>query len=226
MPKIKADQPGAAARAPARGRERAPGDRPGTRAGTEQPPGRRPATTRRQLERVAIALFVERGFERTTVGDIAAAGGIGRRTFFRYFGSKNDVIWGEFDEELDRMRAAFDAAPPDAPLMQTVRQVVVASNRYGSEDLPELRLRMTLITTTPALRAHSALRYDAWRRTVAEFAARRLGQAPGDLLPSVLAGATLGVAMAAYAYWLQTGQELTALLDDALARLAFDLADP
>ncbi|HUZ10940.1 MAG TPA: mycofactocin system transcriptional regulator [Acidimicrobiales bacterium] len=218
MPNIKAVQPPAPAGAPAQ----PPGRRPAT---ADQLPGRRPATTRRQLERAAIGLFVERGFERTTVGDIAAAGGIGRRTFFRYFSSKNDVIWGEFDEELDRMRAAFEAAPTDAPLMETVRQVVVASNRYGRADLPELAQRMTLITTTPALRAHSTLRYDAWRRTVADFVARRLGQAPSDLLPSAMAGATLGVAMAAYAYWLQSGAELTALLDDALSRLAFDVAD-
>ena len=215
MPNIKAKLPaGTPPRPRPAGRRLAPGD---------PHPGRRPATTRRELERAAIGLFVERGFEQTTVDDIAAAGGIGRRTFFRYFGSKNDVIWGEFDEELDRMRAAFDAAPAAAPLMQTVRQVVVAANRYGRADLPELAQRMTLITTTPALLAHSTLRYDAWRRTVAEFVARRLGQEPGDLLPSVVAGATLGVATAAYAYWLQSGAELADLLDDALGRLALDL---
>src|SRR5579872_5890996 len=70
-------------------------------------PGRRPVTDRRRLERVAVGLFAQRGFERTTIDDIAAAAGIGRRTFFRYFGSKNDVIWGEFDAQLMHMREEF-----------------------------------------------------------------------------------------------------------------------
>ena len=48
-------------------------------------------TTRAELEQVAFELFDRQGFEGTTVGDIARAAGIGRRTFFRYFASKNDV---------------------------------------------------------------------------------------------------------------------------------------
>src|SRR5579875_1846480 len=67
-------------------------------------PGRRRVTSRAELEHVAFELFAAKGFEQTTVDDIAAAAGIGRRTFFRYFPSKNDVPWGMFELELERMR--------------------------------------------------------------------------------------------------------------------------
>jgi mycofactocin system transcriptional regulator len=196
--------------------------KPQVRAGHAHP-GRRPTTNRRELERVAIALFAEGGFDRTTVDDIARAAGIGRRTFFRYFESKNDVIWGEFDEQLARMRAAFAALPDGITLMEGIRRVVVEVNRYGRDDLTDLHRRMSLIAATPALRAHSTLRYDAWRGAVADYVARRLGQASTDLLPATVAGATLGVATAAYAHWLGGGAgaiDLPVLMASALDRLS------
>jgi len=58
---------------------------------------------------VAFGLFDRLGFEGTTVGHIARAAGIGRRTFFRYFASKNDVPWVGFEERLERMRAWLDS---------------------------------------------------------------------------------------------------------------------
>src|SRR4051812_41921439 len=63
--------------------------------------GRPPVSSRAAIERVAFTLFARQGFDETTVEDIAAAAGISRRTFFRYFASKNDVVWGEFDRGLE-----------------------------------------------------------------------------------------------------------------------------
>ena len=124
--------------------------------------GRPPSTTREEIAAVALALFAERGFEATTVDEIAAAVGVGRRTLFRYFGSKNDIAWGDFDWVMERLRDAL-AAGDGLPLMEALRDGVVESNRYPDEQLPGLRIRMTLITRTPALQAHSALRYAEWR---------------------------------------------------------------
>src|SRR5436305_12477429 len=72
--------------------------------------GRPPVTTRLEIERVAFGLFAERGFDETTVEDIAAAAGISRRTFFRYFAAKNDVVWGEFDAGLRHLAETLDTA--------------------------------------------------------------------------------------------------------------------
>ena len=71
---------------------------------TEAARGRRPATTRQDVARAALDLFARQGYDETTVDEIAAAVGVSRRTFFRYYESKPDVVWGEFDAELVRLR--------------------------------------------------------------------------------------------------------------------------
>ncbi|MFF0011466.1 mycofactocin system transcriptional regulator [Streptomyces sp. NPDC005374] len=187
--------------------------------------GRRPSTSRAQLEQHALRLFAERGFDEVTVEDIAAAAGIGRRTFFRYYPSKNDVVWGDFEAELERMRAVLAAYPEGTPTMEALREAIVDFNRLDAEQIPWHRRRMRLILEVPALQAHSTLRYAEWRRVVAEFAAERLGQEPDALRPQVIAHACLGAAVAAYAQWLrQEESDLSGFLDEALRALG-GLAD-
>jgi TetR/AcrR family transcriptional regulator, regulator of mycofactocin system len=169
---------------------------------------------------VALDLFAERGFEATTVEEIAAAVGVGRRTLFRYFESKNDIAWGDFDWVMGRLREALDEGAA-LPLMEALRRGVVESNRYPPEQLPGLRTRMTLITGSAALQAHSALRYAEWRGVVAEWAAGRLGEGPDDLRPRVLGYAALGSAMASFERWVASEDEdPIALIDAAFLALA------
>ncbi|MGX1811068.1 mycofactocin system transcriptional regulator [Nocardia sp. NPDC055321] len=184
-------------------------------------PGRRRSTTALALERAAFELFDRHGFDATTVEDIAHAAGIGRRTFFRYFDSKNDVVWGDFDAHLRTMRERFAAVAPDEHPMDALRTVVVEFNRFDPAEIPWHRDRMRLILGVPALQAHAALRYRAWRAVVADFAAERLGGPASDLVPRALAHAALGVAIAAYEHWLaDENRELTVILDEAFRNLA------
>jgi len=152
-------------------------------------PGRRRITSREELEQSAFALFAAQGFEATTVDEIAAAAGIGRRTFFRYFPSKNDIPWGEFEDELDRMRVRLKACPPEVPLMDAIRIALIDFNRVEPAQVPLHRRRMELILRVPALFAHSTLRFTAWREVVAEFVADRTGRRPGELAPQAIAHA-------------------------------------
>jgi TetR/AcrR family transcriptional regulator, regulator of mycofactocin system len=184
------------------------------------PVGRRRITSRAELEQVAFDLFDRQGFERTTIDDIASAAGIGRRTFFRYYPSKNDLAWGDFDAELARMRRRLNAAPARAPLMDAIRHAVVDFNRVAPEQIPAHRRRMELILRVPALQAHSTLRYAAWRQVIADFVAERTGLAPDALLPRTVAYAMLGVAVAAYEQWLESDDgDLCELLDTAVLEL-------
>ncbi len=184
-------------------------------------PGRRRATSRAELEQAAFALFAAQGFDATTVDEIAAAAGIGRRTFFRYFPSKNDIPWGAFEDELDRMRVRLKASPPEVPLMDAIRVALIDFNRVEPAQVPLHRRRMDLILRVPTLLAHSTLRFAAWRDVVAEFAAERTGRRPDDLAPQATAHAVLGVAIAAYEHWLNDPHaDLGALLDDAMRQLA------
>ncbi|WP_433684222.1 mycofactocin system transcriptional regulator [Nocardia sp. CA-119907] len=188
--------------------------------------GRRPSTSAIELEHAAFELFERNGFDATTVEDIAGAVGITKRTFFRYFESKNDVVWGDFSEQLRVMRDRFAGCPADQPIMDAVRTVVVDFNRFDAAELPRHRQRMRLILTVPALQAHSTLRYREWRDVVAEFAAARLGVSPQDLMPQALGYSALGVAIAAYDTWLAIPDtDLPATLDRALRGLASGFTD-
>ena len=221
--------------------DRGPGhsfvDRPDCQAdrqapsGPASPPGRgrRPTTSRAAITRVAMALFDRDGYDASTVDDIAAALGIGRRTVFRYFASKADIVWGEFDAELARLDRHLRDAPDGEPLFDCLRRAVVATNHFGAGELGELRVRIRLIESVDALVAHSAVRYAEWRRVVAVFAARRLGGEPDDLPAETLSRAALGAATAAFTCWVRRGDDnLSGDLDQAFELLArgFSLPEP
>jgi mycofactocin system transcriptional regulator len=178
------------------------------------------------VARAALDLFARQGYDDTTVDEIAAAVGISRRTFFRYFESKPDVVWGEFDAELGRLRDRLAEASDAEPLMDVLRRSVVATNRFGAGELDELRIRMVLIDTVPTLVAHSAVRYGEWCDVIAGFAAARLGGSPTDLGPQTVARAALGAAMAAFAGWARDDKcDLIAEVDRAFRMLATGFAE-
>jgi mycofactocin system transcriptional regulator len=139
--------------------------------------------------------------------DVAGAAHVGRRTLFRYFPSKNDIVWGDFNRVLERLGHHLAETAPDAPLMQAITHAAIESNRYPPDQLPELRVRMSLITAVPALQAHSMVRYADWRAVISIFAARRLGQQPGDLIPLAVGYAALGASLAAFSRWVAHPQE-------------------
>ncbi|MGP3776701.1 mycofactocin system transcriptional regulator [Streptomyces sp. SDT5-1] len=185
------------------------------------PRGGRPrATSRADLERVGFELFARQGFDATTVDDIAAAAGIARRTFFRYFASKNDLVWGDFEQQLDGLRALLTATAPDVPIMTALRAAVVDFNRFDATVVPWHRQRMRLILSVPTLQADATLRYASWRAIVTDFAADRLGLAPGDALPRLYGHTVLAAAVTAYEHWLAVPEaDLGELLDTAVRRL-------
>ena len=183
--------------------------------------GRPAATSRQDVARAALDLFARQGYDETTVDEIAAAVGISRRTFFRYYESKPDVVWGEFDAELGRLRDRLAEAPDGEPLMDVLRRSVIATNRFGAGELDELRIRMVLISTVPTLVAHSAVRYEEWCDVVAGFAAapaRRVAgrPRPPDGRPGVPRGGDGGLRLLGRG----SGNDLVAEVDRAFRLLA------
>ena len=184
------------------------------------PRGRPVATTHDEIERVAFRLFAERGYEGTTLDAIAAEIGVGRRTLFRYFESKNDIPWGQFALTLDGFRDVLAAMPDDLPLHEAVHRGVVAFNDFDPAAVPPHRDRMRLILDTPALQAHSVLKYAEWRSVIADFVARRTGTAPVDPLPETVSQVSLALALSAYTLWLRSpGPSLHERLDEAMSSL-------
>ena len=194
--------------------------------GVAQRPGRPPGTSRGAVTRTALEMFAERGFDETTVDDIADALGVSRRTLFRYFASKNDMVWGDFDRVLARLRGCLEDTKPDEPLHVALGRAVVQSNRYEDDQLPELRIRMRLITGVPALQAHSALRYAEWREVIAAWVSDRMGCRPSDLIPQTVAHAALGTSMAAFLVWVDDpASDLVANLEEAYGLLGLGLRE-
>lgn len=182
--------------------------------------GRPEATSHAQIEQAAFRLFAERGFEQTTLDDIARDVGVSRRTLFRYYASKNDIPWGQFDRTLDGLRNLLTSMPADLPLHQAVHRAVVAFNNFPADAQPPHRDRMRLILQTPALQAHSVLRYAQWRAVIASYVARQRCMGSTDLLPSTVAHVSLALAIAAYEQWLADhNRDLALLLDEAMTGL-------
>ncbi|MCR6482865.1 mycofactocin system transcriptional regulator [Amycolatopsis sp. OK19-0408] len=188
--------------------------------------GRPPGTSARELEVVALRLFSERGFHRTTVDDIAAAAGVSRRTFFRYYDAKSDVLWNEFDNEVQALQKLLADAPDELPVLDAVREAVLAANHYRAEDVPELRMRMHLINTVTELGASAVVHYDAWERAISAYVGRRTGQPADSLYPLAVGRSVLAVCRAAYERWsARADADLTVYLDAALRALAAGFTD-
>jgi AcrR family transcriptional regulator len=91
-----------------------------------QPAGlreRKKERTRAEIERVAMRLFVERGFDAVTVDEIGAAADVSHRTFYRYFSSKEDLVVRDIRDFLDEMQIAFDQRPGSEPVIESIRAV-------------------------------------------------------------------------------------------------------
>lgn len=175
--------------------------------------GRRPSTTRDEITAVAMALFAQHGFDGVSVDDIAAAAGIARRTVFRYYSSKNAIVWGDFDSHLGVMRTLLEETPDTVDTSTALRQAVLTFNDFPVDETPRHRMRMRLILEIPALQAYSMLMYTGWRDVIAQFVAKRSGTDANSLLPQTVAWTLLGVALAAYEQWLaDESSRLTTLL--------------
>ena len=151
--------------------------------------------TRARVERAALDLFTLRGFEQVTTDEVADAAGISRRTFFRYFATKADAVWGDFAAHAARLEELLAGADPAQPVLASVCAAYVEVNDYAAAELPLLRERMQLILRTPELQAHSVLRYAEWRAVIADFVARRAGVARHALLPEVVSQVSLALAL-------------------------------
>ncbi len=160
------------------------------------------ASSRAAVEKVALELFAERGFDDTPVEDIAAAAGISRRTFFRYFPTKSDVLFGEFGMLLDALGEWFADRADDAPMFEVIAEATMRFNRVHTDGPVAHRARMELILHTPALRANASLRHGEWLAVIAGYAARRMGEPVRSLGPQLAAHLSIGAANAAYDQWL------------------------
>ena len=164
--------------------------------------GRRRSTTPEHITDVALELFTARGFADVSADDVAHAAGIARRTLFRYYASKNAILWGDFDAHLAHLQELLHNVDPGVPLSQALRGALLAFNTFDQCETARHRQRMRVILETAELQAYSMTMYAGWREVIAGFVARRSDRKTTDLLPQTVAWTMLGVALSAYEHWL------------------------
>jgi len=154
---------------------------------------RKKADTREAIRAAAVELFCTHGFDATTMDAVAAAADVSVRTVFRYFPTKEDLVFADVDADLDDLRALLDARPDDEPVMSSVRAVVevLAGRMEGGRDAD---VRMApLLHDEPALRQRYLAVLDQVEETIADWARSRLDSGPGDLRPGLLAASMISV---------------------------------
>lgn len=183
---------------------------------------RKQVRTREALIAVGMRLFVERGFDEVTVDEIAAAADISRRSFFRYFETKGDLVLGWTRELQETLVAALLARPRAEPPLQSMHQAFL---RMVAEVDPrrEQTYRFAyLIHRTPSLRGHSLQKHAEWEDALAQALTTRLPKTAAGLLRARLT-ARVGVAAfrTAMDAWLEEAGKtpLAKLLDRSFACL-------
>jgi len=129
--------------------------------------------TRERLTRAAMALFLARGFEATTLDDIAAAADISRRSFFHYFASKEDVVFAWQEEITAALIAAVAARPASESMLTAAENAISAMARQV--DANEAIAMSCLKRDNPALRARDQVKYEKLERALAEALGKRAG---------------------------------------------------
>ncbi|OKJ89748.1 TetR family transcriptional regulator [Streptomyces sp. CB02400] len=186
---------------------------------SEKQPGLRERTRRAVTAEIAASaqrLFVERGFEATTIDDIAGAVGMSQRSVFRYFATKEDIVLGKFDLVMEDMLTALRQRPPGEEVWTSLRHVldvlISASEAPDKQALVEPIHR--LVFETPTLLAGYLQKLQYMQDAVvvllqdrAEAAGRPYDTA--DPAPRALTAAAFGCLLAAQHSWLASDAKST-----------------
>ena len=187
---------------------------------------RKKAMTRRALQDAALGLFARQGFEHTTVDEIADACDISPRTFFRYFATKEDVLFGDGDERRVELIETIDARPAGEPLLRSMREAILALTSHYEHDRAKLVAKSEIMAMNPTLRSRGVERQRDWEAAVTETLQRRDaigGSATSMLELRLVAGVATAALRAACDTWVAEGGELRPLVAEAFDRLATGL---
>lgn len=180
---------------------------------------RKKAVTKTSIQKCALNLFREHGYHTTTVEQIAQEAGISRRTFFRYFPKKEDVV---LHDAYDlRILEAFEAQPPELGPIEALRNAMKETHSSMSDsDLIEERERNKLISTVPELRLQSLNKITQLMSWLTEAVAKRSGRDPDDFTTRMFVGAVIGTILSTELYAAEESDgDYFDLVDDALAFL-------
>lgn len=186
---------------------------------------RKKARTREALQEAAMERFSRQGFDGTTVEEIAEACEVSPRTFFRYFPTKEDVLFADAEARRERLLAVIAERPVDEPAFGVLRAAMRTLAADYRDDRDALVTRSKIMAASPHLQVYKAEQQHGWEAGVVDVLERRaLAQratVAHDELQLVTAVTTAALRVALDAWVADpTAPDLGVLLDGAFARLA------
>ncbi|NUW31315.1 TetR family transcriptional regulator [Nonomuraea sp. SMC257] len=181
---------------------------------------RKKQRTRRALIEAALRLFAEKGYEETTLAEIAAEADVSTRTFFSYFASKEDVLLHDIQTRMERTIAIVARHAPDEPLPDLLMRIVrdALDQVAGDEDYDaeEARLRIRLVTTVPGLQARALRMVFANQLRLVQALEESYRGRLGMVEAAAAVGALAGAAKLAIVASVERGDSMEEALDAAL----------
>jgi AcrR family transcriptional regulator len=179
---------------------------------------RKKQRTRRALASAALRLFAERGYEETTIADIAAAADVSPRTFFSYFPSKEDVVFAEVDDRLAEIGERLGDRPPGETPLETMRHAMIyAMDALVSEHGEYGAVQVRLVLERPGLQARALQRLNDTQQEI-EAILRELVPEITEIDAVAVSGVAVGCMQAVIIHCRQNGY------DQASTRAALDRA--
>ncbi len=180
---------------------------------------------RGRLQRVAFELFAERGFEQTTVAEIAARAGLTERTFFRHFADKREVLFAGQDELTAQVVGALAAAPAELSALDAAAIAVEASTEVLGDRPDGPRARQTVIDAHPELRERELIKMEGLVAAIAD-GLRDRGVPAGAA--ALAASSAVAVFRMGFERWItaEDGAMLDACIRQALVELRQVAAAP
>ena len=179
---------------------------------------------RGELAQLAVSLFVEKGYDETTIDDLAAAAGMSKRTFFRYFASKEELVMGKYEFFGEQLAEDLAARPAGEPIWVSLRQVFgrVADHVENDARRAESVAMEKIVRDHPTLNASYLERVSRMQELVLDEVRTRNGRSdPADPRTVAIVGAAFSCLIAAWSTWLTTNQAkpFGVLLDQALGAI-------
>jgi AcrR family transcriptional regulator len=144
---------------------------------------RKKQQTRETIERVALELFAERGYDETTLAEIAEAADVSPRTIFSYFDSKEEILFCEESHSVEEVKAALEQRPEGTTTVDALRKLISAMPPPDDD----AKLRKQVITSSPALRLKMRARVAEMEPVLAASFATDLGSGPDDIRALLIA---------------------------------------
>lgn len=169
---------------------------------------------RTEIADAAWSLFLERGYDATTIDDIAERAGLSRRSVFRYVTAKEEVVLAGMEEGGELIAAALRERPDDEPAWDALRAALLSvADRFARPDDLE---RTRLVLETPSLRASHADKQLRWQELLAPLVAGRLGS---EARARAVVAAVIGCLHVTLEEWVRSDGsiDLAATFDELVA---------